>query len=411
MKAVAGTLKLELAQYREMAAFAQFARDLDKVTRDQLERGARLVEILKQGQYVPLPVEKQVVIIYAGTRGYIDRIADLRGSRAYERGSTTSSRRSTERSTRPSARRRRRRRDRDDTEEGARRVRDARSSQAATEDRSSHAVAQGHPQADRQHQGDAEDHARDEDGRRRAADARAAAHRGDAALRGEDRRGAPVGRRDDDAAADSQNEPVHPLLARRAGEEGPLPRVHPPTAASAARSTRTSTRPPSAPGRKKKAAGVEVTFVTLGRKGREYLGRRGGEDRAGLRPHLRRRSTSRRRASWPVARAPLPEGRVRLDLFRLQRVQERDHPEGRRQSDCSCRSARPSEPDGRPSASLAPSDFLYEPNQRALLERLVPMYVEISVYRALLESQASFFGAQMTAMDSATRNAKDGSRS
>ncbi len=74
MKAVAGRMKLELAQYREMAAFAQFASDLDKVTRDQLERGARLVEILKQGQYVPLAVERQIVIIYAGTRGYIDKL-------------------------------------------------------------------------------------------------------------------------------------------------------------------------------------------------------------------------------------------------------------------------------------------------------------------------------------------------
>jgi F-type H+-transporting ATPase subunit alpha len=75
MKSVAGKLKLDLAQYREMAAFAQFASDLDKVTRDQLERGARLVELLKQGQYVPLPVEKQIIIIYAGTRGYVDAIA------------------------------------------------------------------------------------------------------------------------------------------------------------------------------------------------------------------------------------------------------------------------------------------------------------------------------------------------
>ncbi|MDP9150789.1 MAG: F0F1 ATP synthase subunit alpha [Myxococcota bacterium] len=74
MRTVAGRLKLELAQYREMASFAQFASDLDKVTRDQLERGARLVEILKQAQYVPIPVEKQVVIIYAGTRGYLDRL-------------------------------------------------------------------------------------------------------------------------------------------------------------------------------------------------------------------------------------------------------------------------------------------------------------------------------------------------
>src|SRR6202035_5545169 len=58
-------------------------------------------------------------------------------------------------------------------------------------------------------------------------------------------------------------------------------------------------------------------------------------------------------------------------------------------------------------AGVGPTEFIYEPTQRALLERLVPMYVEISVYRALLESQASFFGAQMTAMDAATRNAKD----
>ncbi|MBC7052301.1 F0F1 ATP synthase subunit alpha, partial [Salmonella enterica subsp. enterica serovar Enteritidis] len=62
------------AQYREKAAFSQFASDLDQVTRNMLERGARLVEILKQGQYVPQPVEKQVVIIYAGTTGYLDNI-------------------------------------------------------------------------------------------------------------------------------------------------------------------------------------------------------------------------------------------------------------------------------------------------------------------------------------------------
>ena len=74
MKSIAGSLKLDLAQYREKAAFSQFASDLDKVTRDMLERGARLVEILKQGQYVPLPVEKQIVMIYAGTKGYLDTL-------------------------------------------------------------------------------------------------------------------------------------------------------------------------------------------------------------------------------------------------------------------------------------------------------------------------------------------------
>jgi F-type H+-transporting ATPase subunit alpha len=85
MKSVAGRIKLELAQYREMAAFAQFASDLDKVTRDQLERGARLVEILKQGQYVPIAVEKQIVIIYAATKGYVDKLA-LGQMVAYEKG-------------------------------------------------------------------------------------------------------------------------------------------------------------------------------------------------------------------------------------------------------------------------------------------------------------------------------------
>lgn len=72
MKQIAGTLRLDLAQYRELAAFAQFGSDLDPATQRQLARGGRLVEILKQGQYKPLSVEKQVIIIYAATNGYID---------------------------------------------------------------------------------------------------------------------------------------------------------------------------------------------------------------------------------------------------------------------------------------------------------------------------------------------------
>ncbi|WP_437743506.1 F0F1 ATP synthase subunit alpha [Sorangium sp. So ce1504] len=74
MKSIAGTLRLDLAQYRAMAAFSQFASDLDAKTRAQLERGARLTEILKQGQYVPLAVEKQILIIYAGTQGLLDSL-------------------------------------------------------------------------------------------------------------------------------------------------------------------------------------------------------------------------------------------------------------------------------------------------------------------------------------------------
>ncbi len=74
MRQVAGSLRLDLAQYRELAAFAQFGSDLDKATLNQLNRGRRLVEVLKQPQYQPLAVEKQVVIIYAATNGFLDRV-------------------------------------------------------------------------------------------------------------------------------------------------------------------------------------------------------------------------------------------------------------------------------------------------------------------------------------------------
>jgi F-type H+-transporting ATPase subunit alpha len=74
MKQVAGRIKLELAQYREMAAFSQFSSDLDASTQALLARGSRLTELLKQPQYRPLPIEEQVVAIFAGVRGYLDKI-------------------------------------------------------------------------------------------------------------------------------------------------------------------------------------------------------------------------------------------------------------------------------------------------------------------------------------------------
>jgi F-type H+-transporting ATPase subunit alpha len=83
MRQVAGSLRLDLAQYRELAAFAQFGSDLDKTTLNQLNRGRRLVEVLKQPQYQPLPVEKQVTIIYAATNGYLDAVA-VEHVRAFE---------------------------------------------------------------------------------------------------------------------------------------------------------------------------------------------------------------------------------------------------------------------------------------------------------------------------------------
>jgi len=74
MKQVCGSLKLELAQYREVAAFAQFGSDLDAATQALLNRGARLTEVLKQPQYEPIPIEKQIVVIYAAVNGFCDRM-------------------------------------------------------------------------------------------------------------------------------------------------------------------------------------------------------------------------------------------------------------------------------------------------------------------------------------------------
>ena len=74
MKQVSGTLRLELAQYRELQAFSQFASDLDEVSKKQLLRGQRMIEILKQLPYSPLIVEKQIIIIFAGTKGYLDKV-------------------------------------------------------------------------------------------------------------------------------------------------------------------------------------------------------------------------------------------------------------------------------------------------------------------------------------------------
>ena len=85
MRQVSGTLKLDLAQYRELAAFAQFGSDLDKVTQNQLNRGQRLTELLKQPQFAPLPTEKQVILIYAGTNGFLDDLK-VQDVRAFEDG-------------------------------------------------------------------------------------------------------------------------------------------------------------------------------------------------------------------------------------------------------------------------------------------------------------------------------------
>ena len=85
MKQVGGTLKLDLAQYREMAAFAQFGSDLDQASQRLLHRGERLTEMLKQNQYEPLPIEKEVLIIFAANEGYFDKL-EVSQIKAFELG-------------------------------------------------------------------------------------------------------------------------------------------------------------------------------------------------------------------------------------------------------------------------------------------------------------------------------------
>jgi len=84
MKQVAGKLRLDLTQYRDLQTFAQFGTELDKTSQAQLDRGERLINVLKQEQYKPIPVEKQILIIYAGNRGFLDEFAPER-IRDYEK--------------------------------------------------------------------------------------------------------------------------------------------------------------------------------------------------------------------------------------------------------------------------------------------------------------------------------------
>ena len=156
--------------------------------------------------------------------------------------------------------------------------------------------------------------------------------------------------------------------------------------------------------REKVAAGTLVRFATVGRKGREYLTRRKADvaqDFVGIYESLDLEK-ARTIAGWLVQR--FDRGEVdaiyivytqfksaitqQLTIDKLLPLDEAELP-------------------SKDAAQVAPTEFLFEPDKRALLERLVPMYLEISVLRALLESQASEFGARMTAMDAATRNAKD----
>jgi F-type H+-transporting ATPase subunit gamma len=153
-------------------------------------------------------------------------------------------------------------------------------------------------------------------------------------------------------------------------------------------------------------ADVKVSFATVGRKGREFLTRRGGKVAHDFPKVYDALDMQKARlvAGWVVPRFKRGEFDavyVVYNEFKSAITQKTNFelllplPEP------------PAEAKGGQAGGMAPTEFIFEPNREALLERLVPMYIEITIFRALLESQASFFGAQMTAMDAATRNAKD----
>jgi F-type H+-transporting ATPase subunit gamma len=204
------------------------------------------------------------------------------------------------------------------------------------------------------------------------------------------------------AGADETSNELHPLLARRPQKNVLFVVLSSDRGLCGAFNTNIN-KTAEREWRAKEQAGIEVQFLTLGRKAREYLGRR----KATIAHDVPRiyegldLEKARSVASWLVPRFEKGEYDAiflvynefksaitqKVVLEPLLPLQERT--EGSR-------------PDG-----ITPTEFVYEPNQKALLERLMPMYIEISIYRALLESQASEFGARMTAMDAATRNAKE----
>ncbi len=205
------------------------------------------------------------------------------------------------------------------------------------------------------------------------------------------------------AAAEANDETLHPLLARRPEKKALFLVLSADRGLCGAFNTNVNKTAERA-WREKEAAGVTVGFATLGRKGREYLGRRGADVAHDFVKIYEGLDLEKARlvTKWLVPRYEKGE----FDAVYL--VYNEFKSAITQKVTLEPLLPLPPPASGAPASDkIGPSDFIYEPNQRALLERLVPMYVEISIYRALLESQASFFGAQMTAMDAATRNAKE----
>ena len=395
-KKVAGKIKGELAQYREMAAFAQFGSDLDAVTQRLLDRGARLTELSKQPQFSPLKMEEQVCVIYAGVNGYLDKlplakVRAVRGRAARRRcarSTPTCWRRSAPPSDLPSdveaklkARGRRvRRQPSPDArpERGAptmpslkdlrNRIASVKSTQKITKAMQMVAVSKL-----RRAQSAAEA-------------ARPYAERMEAVLANL-AAGAATGRRRRALLAGNGADQTH-LLVVCTGERG-------------------------------LCGAFNTSIVRLAREQRQRARGRGqdGQDplrrQEGLRPaspharegdhrpdrsarrahdHLRHRAADRRARARDVR-----GGRVRRLHAVLRPLQVGDLADPDRPAAHS-RRARPREDEPAPV-------YDYEPDEGEILAQLLPRAVTVRIYRALLENAASFFGAQMSAMDNATRNA------
>ena len=399
MKQVAGRIKLELAQYREMAAFSQFASDLDAATQRLLARGARLTELLKQPQFSPVPVEEQVVVIFAGTRGYLDRSKSPMSAASKQpmlervAGAAAGTARGDPH------------RGRDlgaEIEKGLGRVprrlrQDLRLTLAEPADAEPQGPAEPHPQRPV----DPEDHLGDEDGRRLAAAARAGAGRGRAALRAAHGARARFARRPHGRAAGAP-----PLLAGTGKDDMHLLVVATSDRGLAGGFNASILREARRRIRELETAGQDGQILTIGRKGRDSLRRDYGRL---IQDSLT--DIGRRRVSFDEARdiadrvlglfeagefdvCTIIYNRFRSAMTQVVTVQQ----------------LIPFAPPARTSEARSRS-------WRGLRVRAIEKrksspncYRTISqckFTRALLENAASEEGARMTAMDNATRNAGD----
>jgi F-type H+-transporting ATPase subunit gamma len=199
-------------------------------------------------------------------------------------------------------------------------------------------------------------------------------------------------------------EALHPLLARRPEKKVLLVVLSADRGLCGAFNTNIN-KAAEREWRARQGDGATVEFLTLGRKGREYLARRGGKIAHDVPKVYDGLDLAKAAlvASYIVPRFTRGE----YDAIYIVYNEFKSAITQRTNFEPLLPLPAPPEEKEKAGSAVAPPEFLFEPNRGALLERLVPMYVEITLFRALLESQASFFGAQMTAMDAATRNAKE----